>query len=700
LYEIREPNPDINIVDEYFRRWIITAVEQLLNANCLTYEKETKKFTSTELGKTMARWSLSVATTKMFNDLPPLATVPEVLAALSKVSEFSSFPFKQGDKCHLNAFNKGTLIKTKSAVDALVNDKMPQIPYPIKGKVTELSDKVNIMLQVLLSGHKFSAFNLNQESETLQQVAWRVGKALADYLNQTQPKNSFRLLVSALRLAKFLTQRMLDVKSEYLKQLQGVGDAIAKKMNEAGIYTFDDLDRCNSYDLMNKIHRSEAFIKDLKDKIRKIPKYEINIEQKLSPEDEADNRATIELHIRQIRDNYSPIRYPVHAFLYAGNNKNQLLRSYKLRLDSRSSDLLHEELVLRYPDSIILELIDEEFCGIDISTNFRPNYWREEQHPNNEAIDFDKQYMDLNRIEGGGEGQQHGVKLEDKAPQERCSNLYNDLPITTQPNVVSSTRQISAMNPQILQAFDYSEEKFRGNRLLKPRSAAHMLHKSSNQLQLPCCSTGCIVEQEQGFDNQHIPQLRPPDMLTQTASAYREDPRSYISNNHYNYHPVQDHYHNPGRYGQDIGVEQSRHFPDFDLEQYRFRPDNYNINININPNRALAKRSTENPNSSLLNTRQYNKGNNNRLAQPRVQQPFIIDLSDEHEPAATITKKKARLEESSPANQPPIYSFIAGNYVTAPSNRSNPTGSVRVIAPPAQFSPSNSVDFAQFIPRL
>jgi ATP-dependent DNA helicase HFM1/MER3 len=166
-------------LENHLKEVCIKNLNLLADAQLIDFKNEI--VTSTEIGKSMARFYVAFDTMRSFKNISKEATLGEMVSYLSQAKEFEEFRFRQGDKKHLNAIN-------------LNKEKMR---FPIRGKIKTIDEKVNCLIQAAFGDIPCEDWSLKQQQNTILLNAPRIMRCMVEYLSV---KSRFLSLQNAIIL--------------------------------------------------------------------------------------------------------------------------------------------------------------------------------------------------------------------------------------------------------------------------------------------------------------------------------------------------------------------------------------------------------------------------------------------------------------------------------------------------------------------
>lgn len=95
----------------------------------------------------------------------------------------------------------------------------------------------------MLGGISFDKPSLANEANMIFQQASRLSRGM---LSVFMAKNDYSSLISAIKLARAIACKMWETSPFKIKQIEGIGPAIANILVQAGISSFEELLKCET----------------------------------------------------------------------------------------------------------------------------------------------------------------------------------------------------------------------------------------------------------------------------------------------------------------------------------------------------------------------------------------------------------------------------------------------------------------------
>ncbi|TPX65577.1 hypothetical protein SpCBS45565_g05095 [Spizellomyces sp. 'palustris'] len=241
---------------------VIASTSLLKSHELVAMAEDQKRLESTDYGRAMAKFYIKYKTAVTVLQMKPRATLRNVLETLCKAEEFSNLRF-HSDKGHLNALNKN-----------------PAMRFPIKGKVVNVDHKVNILVQCALGSIPFTepktAQSLTLETSGIMQTACRIARFIVEIC---QVKRDFVSLRNAIDLTRCLAAKTWEHSPLMLKQIENIGPSLARMLANAGISTFEKLEKVDPRHLEFTVNRNPPFGNKVLESAATFPRFRLEISQ-------------------------------------------------------------------------------------------------------------------------------------------------------------------------------------------------------------------------------------------------------------------------------------------------------------------------------------------------------------------------------------------------------------------------------------
>ncbi|KAJ3409168.1 Sec63 [Chytridiales sp. JEL 0842] len=326
-------------------------LELLANAKMVDQADDGMTLSPTEFGRIMAKYYIRFETARSIVELKPSPSLKAVLECLCAGKELQEVRFRM-DKAHLNALNKAVMM-------------------PIKGKVKTPADKVNILLQVCLGAIPFTeqktAAQLSQETNLILPHAARIARCMIDML---VAKKDFTGIQSSIELSNSLHAKTWR-QCQPLKQLENIGPAMAKSLEESGIRTFEDLRQSPPDRIEMILGRNPPFGTKILAAADTLPQLNLilaEFKEYNSKSSEVELIVTLGLHnADKVKTSFKKGGYQT-AFI-AGTSDNQVVDFRRVSISKLKDNQSFRLKIPRKSYSVILtcSLIAEDFVGISVT---------------------------------------------------------------------------------------------------------------------------------------------------------------------------------------------------------------------------------------------------------------------------------------------------------------------------------------------
>ncbi|KAL5036668.1 ATP-dependent DNA helicase MER3 [Batrachochytrium dendrobatidis] len=279
---------------------------EILEENAfVSMDASLKNIQASEFGKAMAKYYLMFNSVLAMVKLGRGALLQEMLSTLCKAQEFSSIRF-HADKAHLNALNKHADVK-----------------FPIKGRISTINDKVNILLQAIHA------------------KSWDTSKLL-------------------------------------LKQLDSIGPQLARALLNGGISTFKQLQDASSFEIESLVNRNPPFGSKILESAASLPHLLMTVSQ-IQIYSQFQSNSEVELSVSLGLQNPDSVK--VHSrrghsicFFVAGTSSNQLLEYRSISINKlKSGESFFIKIGLENLNMAVdCVLFCEDYVGLNVSVRLTP----------------------------------------------------------------------------------------------------------------------------------------------------------------------------------------------------------------------------------------------------------------------------------------------------------------------------------------
>ncbi|TPX51368.1 hypothetical protein SeLEV6574_g00353 [Synchytrium endobioticum] len=329
-----------------------TDFELLRKHSIIKMEGDSNTIEATEYGKIMAKYYLKFNTTVGILQVTK-AILKDALVCLSRAEEFSDTRYR-GDKTELNAINK-------------------QIRFPIKGgKVREISDKVNILIQAVLGSisleNQKASGEFSQQINAIFNIAPRIGRGMIEMFMEKGDEISVR---SAITLYQCINAKSWESSDGLvLKQVDGIGPQFARTLALKGILTIQRLLRVDPRQLEVALNRNPPFGNKILDAVKSLPQFNMVVTQLKNHQRSRQVDLQIKLDLMNkdtVKANY---RTPLAA-IFLISSADHFLIDHRRLLVSKIKDSISFVVTFNANQSTLrikCSLLSEDYVGIDIHT--------------------------------------------------------------------------------------------------------------------------------------------------------------------------------------------------------------------------------------------------------------------------------------------------------------------------------------------
>lgn len=290
------------------------------------------------LGNIMCVNYLLFDTVKEFKKMSESDSIRSMLLLLSASSEYNEIHIKREEKKILNEIRniKGRFID--------------------KEKVKNDIDKRFILFEAGIGNIKLEDWSLTMEMEEILSIGNRILNGLIKYLMNIESIS----VIFAILIERSIKQRMWEDSGEILRQLNGVGYVVCKRLLERGIKSFNDLKRLSVIEIDEIVGRRVG--ESIKQDLNKICNYKMEIVKIEKIKELNENRIKISLSIESEINEIG--KYPFHLFVYYKSG-NKILY-HRLIYHNEKLEIKIEENNNKKESDLIIFLINSNYIGLDI----------------------------------------------------------------------------------------------------------------------------------------------------------------------------------------------------------------------------------------------------------------------------------------------------------------------------------------------
>ncbi|TPX60937.1 hypothetical protein PhCBS80983_g01485 [Powellomyces hirtus] len=329
---------------------------ELLNTHGLVrLLEEQKTLGTTAYGQSMMKYYIKFKTAVSVLQLQSKATLRDALETLCKAEEFSEIHFR-GDKTQLNLLNKNKSIR-----------------FPLKGRVSSVDQKVNVLIQCCLGSISIAdqKSHLALETTSIMTQATRVARFMTDVCHE---KGNAIALMSTLELC--CMAKTWENSPFLLKQIDSIGPSIARMLANAGISTFEKLEKTDPRHLEFTVNRNPPFGNKVLELASFFPRFSLEVAQfkELARPTEVELFINTGLSNRDVARIYGKRGQHYAAFIAATSDHN-LVDYRRIPLKQlKDGESFRLRVKLTNPNERILcVLMHEDFVGLDVRKEVVPD---------------------------------------------------------------------------------------------------------------------------------------------------------------------------------------------------------------------------------------------------------------------------------------------------------------------------------------
>ncbi|KAI8329335.1 Sec63 Brl domain-containing protein [Chlamydoabsidia padenii] len=322
------------------------------------------KLQATFYGTTMDRFYIKFKT--MISIIKPKNwnSIKDVLELVSQATEFEPYRYNANEKSALN------FLRSK-----------PDIRFPLKSKVSSISDKVFIIIQCVLGD--ISLYNsllgntLTSASHAIIEKASRITKCIIECA--AYEKNSIKLKHS-LDLYQCLKAKMWSNSPFILKQIEDIGIQTVKTLSQKNISTFQQLRDCDPCQLELILHRNPPFGTKIKNHLSSFPNYYLDLQQKpcqTPPQEQPTIELTVTVGLltplKKLGSSYGKGSQTVLWIETSDHVLIDFRRIWTQHLIKRHSQLVFPVQVTSSSMMISCHVQSEDYVGLDSIKEIKPD---------------------------------------------------------------------------------------------------------------------------------------------------------------------------------------------------------------------------------------------------------------------------------------------------------------------------------------
>lgn len=225
--------------------------------------KSTPSLHSTEFGDAMARYSVRFETMQSIVAINRKAKLSEIVNLISKAAEFHEIRFRSGEKNVYKELNRNQSIK-----------------FPMAVNLDAPCHKVSLIIQSVLGAIDLPTDDYKQRQEfhtaktTIFQHVHRLLRCIIDCQLYLKDAVSVR---NALTLARSLAAYVWDDSPLHMKQLDGIGPVMVRKLVNAGIKSVDELEGTEAHRLERILSRNPPYGIQLVEQAKAFPRLRVSL---------------------------------------------------------------------------------------------------------------------------------------------------------------------------------------------------------------------------------------------------------------------------------------------------------------------------------------------------------------------------------------------------------------------------------------
>ncbi len=336
-------------VEELLDNLCIADLHKLIKEGML--REEGPSLLCLEPGHIMAKYYIKFETMVTFMQVDARAGLKQLLEAVCQAQEFlEARKINQGDKAILNAINKS-------------------VKFPLKAKVKDVSDKMYLLVQMVLGGVTMPPDAKNAGSLVQEQsgIIREVSRMMRSLIEVCQYKKSYSATLHALQLQQYICGKTWPDGSLMLRQLDQVGPEFAKKFGVAGIDGFEALKQLGDDEVGAIVGRNRGWGMDVLRRVQGLPA----LSMKITPIHVVNERE-MELFVQFDILNKDKLSDPLGSSVWflCGTSDNRLmdLRRLTIRTMIDTNRSFNIKVSLTAPQQQVqCHAILEEFVGLDIA---------------------------------------------------------------------------------------------------------------------------------------------------------------------------------------------------------------------------------------------------------------------------------------------------------------------------------------------
>uniref|UniRef100_A0A182NAQ3 DNA 3'-5' helicase n=1 Tax=Anopheles dirus TaxID=7168 RepID=A0A182NAQ3_9DIPT len=347
---------------------LCTETIESLEANELIMKQRSNMIVPSACGRLMARNQLSFQTMKLLQqDMKGKETLSEMLALITRASEFSEYKCRQGEKKILNALNGPTISATVcdggDELAAGIRFRWPQ-------RISTTGAKVYCLVQAVFGNLSIHDHGLHQEAAKIVTLGARIARFIVGLLTANRARfeqGHFRALVSVTTLLQCFQTKLWENSPFLTKQLDQIGPRLASHLADRGKTTFQAIRDSDPREIECILKKQPPFGNDIVNYVSGLPEFTIAVKKS-----DADPPA-FTCTVGQKNANYDPEISVCFSVLVGDSVNRVLLHQDNCTMESIPVVGCTWPLTLKDTaiDSISAHLICQDWTGLDCSHTLR-----------------------------------------------------------------------------------------------------------------------------------------------------------------------------------------------------------------------------------------------------------------------------------------------------------------------------------------
>lgn len=248
---------------------VLRIINRLTQTNLVFHDEDRFGLGSTVAGKYMAKYCLSFSTMKYLTEEIPSAFSPlQILRVIASTADaLKDVVIRRSEKKKLNEWKEN-------------------LRLPVRGKVKDPTDKVVILLQMLMGDQLDSSnveFSFRSEALHLSQSISRICGCLISLILDHGLELEYASLFAVLQLCRSLPNRTFWDGPTVLRQIPGITTAYARLLNKKGIHTIETLASISQDQIDNIVAANAPVGQRICEHLRTLPNFHLRTEVHRDP---------------------------------------------------------------------------------------------------------------------------------------------------------------------------------------------------------------------------------------------------------------------------------------------------------------------------------------------------------------------------------------------------------------------------------